>query len=330
MTTLDYATIREEARLIDFGDIRVDPEELAEIFQRYIEYGSRRFNLAISDVEVYANLPFDYDGKETVKVQIFGDLTCATTLTGLLASGTKFLDAIVWLGLAANKRSKPEVHNAPRNWNKTSAYTYTKYNDHPKIARCMFFYFFYVLTRARAPTADETDSTQPIPNFLKSVLSYQESPSDVAQYLASFDLNLMNHQWVKSIKMQSLSEEALNRFGLGVAGYRMAAPFKLYNPEMTNIESLSNAIAVAQSLAKSSASWNIHPATRDPNILQKYGNLNKNLGNLMLEVFTTAQLEEMVRAKIIFAVPKKEANHTNYKTWSIDDLFIPTDLIFRS
>jgi len=322
MVVTDYAAIKSQIDEVDFGNIEVNVFTLAELFQPYLIFGSKRFNLSLTDVTVYGNRTFAYSGKDEKNVQVINGVDIPTTLNGLLANGVKFLDAVTWISIPPAKRPAAITIDDTEKSMKT-------FKDPAEIARCMFYYFFYVLTRARAPGPDDLKEGQKVPDFLKKVLSIDKNPAQVADYLASFALNLLDHGWVQHVKLNSLSGESLNRFGLGVAGYRMAAPFKLFTPEgQLQVERLA-AIRVAKSFATSEASWEIHPSTRDPNILTKYGNLNKNLGNLMLDVFTKEQLDQMVKARIIFAVPTREPSHTNYITWSDSDIYVPKKKIFR-
>lgn len=318
-----------ESGTIDFGDINVDVRELAKIFERYVAFGSRRFKLSIQDITVYANPIQDFEGKESASVTAVGNLQVANTLLGLMAAGAKFIDAVIYLGLPNARKPNPREHPVPKGATPATQISFPTYNSPPKIARCMFFYYFYVLTRAKAPSGSADEATQPVPNFLSSVLAYKESAGEVAEYLASFELNFLDHRWVRHIRLNHLSVESLNRFGLGVAGYRMASPFKLYQADTALATDRANAIEVATSIARSPASWDIHPATRDPNILTKYGNLNKNLGNLILDVFSPAKIQEMCDAKVLFSVPKREPAHTNYLRWTIADVFAPQTTIFE-
>jgi len=334
---------------INFNDISVSPEDFAVLFSRYVHFGSKKNVLSLDDIEVYANHDAEFPGKEDKKVQDFDGVKVPTTLTGLLATGTKFLDAVVWLALDENKRPKPRVVDSV--YDPAKGRQWATYGDHSKIARCMFFYFFYILTRARPPTADEMDINQPIPNFLKNVLGFSETPGSVAEYLASFPLSRINPAWVKHINLQGLSMEALNRFGLGVAGYRMAAPFKLYSPFYETIEGKAffeknkgaietgeiewgakyeEAIEVAKAIAMQPADWDVHPSTRAPDLLTKYGNLNKNLGNLILKVFSDEQIDEMVKTKILYSKPNFERAHLNFTTWKSADKFVGTKKIFNA
>lgn len=326
-----FSSVTEEISRINFGDITVDPKNFAAAVQRYVVKGSSRYILSIQDLEVFANPAHDYLNKETGLLWETNGESVPLTLSGLLANGTKFLDAVFFLSLPETERPQPRVHPLPK---KTAGKDQpppiiTRYDNHAEISKCMFYYFFMVLTRAKAPVADNNTAAEPVPNFLRSVLSITKSQAEVAQYLASFNLNNIDHRWVKHIDLATLSVESLNRFGLGVAGYRLAAPFKLRVPDADGHEEFAEAIGVARSIATSPPSWDIHPATRDPNILQKYGNLNKNLGNLILRVYKPETIEAFVKAKVLFAIPTEEIAYTNYTQWTLADVLNPQFNIFK-
>jgi len=314
-----------EVGQISFGTLDINPVEFAAVLQKYVHEGSKRHRLSKNDILVYFNIDADFKDKETGKVQNFAGKTVATTLNGLLGAGAKFMDAVFWLALPDSERPEPEEHPAPR---AGQPQTFSTYNNHQDIARCMFFYFFYILTRARAPLQGSGGKAEPIPQFLVKVLGISKGESEVADYLASFSLENIDPSWAKHINLTGLSQESLNRFGLGVAGYRMAAPFKLQNPDGTNATKYKNAIDVAVSFATSEADWDFHPSTRKASLLTKYGNINQNLGNLILEVYKPETIAEMVKVKILFKVPDKNPSHTNYTRWSQDMKYTPTAKIF--
>jgi len=323
----NFSTVSTQIRSINFGTIDINPKEFAAILQRYIVQGSQRYTLSLKDIQVYANPSWDIEGKETTSVIEIDGKTVANTLEGLLAVGTRFLDAVVFLSLPNNQKPSPEVHPIPKSI--TPPPQIATYNNHSEIAKCMFFSFFYLLTRARAHAITGYITTKVVPSFLKNVLSISRQPHEVADYLSSFDMNNLDPAWIRHIVLKDIGREALNRFGLGVAGYRLTAPFKLREPNRPGWETYKNAVEVAKSFATEPACWNFHPATRDPDLLTRYGNINKNLGNLILLVYTNDTIEELVSARTLYQKPPNEVAYTNFTTWTPDMAYKCADPIFK-
>jgi len=250
----------------------------------------------------------------------------ANTLSGLLAAGSKFMDSVFWLAMPAAERPKPKDHPLPPSGTPVK---FSVYNNHQDIARCMFFYFFYILTRARAPSSASARSAEPVPQFLHKVLGIAKGESEVADYLASFSLENIDPSWVRHVDLEGLSQESINRFGLGVAGYRITAPFKLVTPDGPDVKKYQVAIDIAVSMATSSADWDFHPSTRKANVLSLYGNINQNLGNLILKVYASDAIDRMVAVKILFKKPVWHDSHTNFTRWTTDMKYTPTTKIFK-
>jgi len=325
MSTTDFTTVIAEVQRISFGRLDIDPSSFALVLQKYVHEGSKRHRLSRDDIEVFFNIADDFEGKEATNVQDFKGLTVAKTLPGLLAAGAKFMDAVFWLAIPEGDRPQPKEHPAPKAGTKQ---TFGTYKSHQDIARCMFFYFFYILTRARAPMQATGKGAEPVPQFLSKVLGISKGESEVADYLSSFSLENIDPSWVRHIDLKGLSQESLNRFGLGVAGYRMAAPFKLTVPDGPDVTKYQTAIDVATSFATTGADWDFHPSTRKAEVLTKYGNINQNLGNLILKVYTQDTINQMVKVKILFKSPDHNPAHTNFTRWSKDMKYAPTSPIF--
>jgi hypothetical protein len=281
-----------------FNIIHIDPEPVARAFQAYLNTGSKLTGVDLNDI--------------STSVTAMPNNAASVTLSELISLGMKLFDAIVWLSAG-----RPTSHPLQLDPVMTKA---TVPSSH-EIARATFYCYFMLLVQARYPAGPRTTEKPNIPNFLKTIMGMDKDQSTYVATICTFEPSKFDPKWVRFIDFNGFGQESLSRFGLGVAGYRMFGPFKLYEPKVGISPQLQNAVAFARSVATAKASWDIHPLTRLPAVLTKRGNLNKNLGNLMLEVFTEDQLEEMKRAKIIYDVPKKEANHREYLQWqSVDDI----------
>jgi len=291
----------------DFKVIDIDPQEVAKALQVYLERGSRLTGVSIEDISVSVfELPAD---------------VTKCTLTDLIIKGMKLFDAIVWL-TAGRPVSRP-LQVDP-------SMTKESIPSMHEIARSVFYVYFFLVTQARYPAGSKNDQKPRVPNFLKILMGMELDQSIYVDQICSFEPQKFDPSWAKAVNFTRFGQESLSRFGLGVAGYRLFGPFKSYSVKSGLSIDLQNAVKFAQTVASSPASWSIHPLTRSPEVLTKRGNLNKNLGNLILEVFTDEQIDEMVASKLLFAKPSKEPTCRNYLQWSAIDDITGTDFIFRS
>lgn len=290
----------------DFGLIHINPEETAKAFQAYLNTASKLTGVAITDISLRVmKLPADHT---------------RVTLTELLELGMKLFDAVVWL-TAGRPTAHPLVADP--------TLTKDKIPSLHEIARAVFFNYFMLLTQARYPAPRNEVDKPKIPNFLRTIMGMSEEQHVYVETICSFAPQKFDPAWVKFVEFQQFGQEVLSRFGLGVAGYRMFGPFGLYQPKENLSPALMESVNFARTIAKAPSSWAIHPLTRNPNILTSRGNLNKNLGNLILDVFTEEQIAEMVKSKILYKKPEREAAHRNYLTWSAADDISGTTTIFR-
>lgn len=106
------------------------------------------------------------------------------------------------------------------------------YDDMSKLTTYIFVAFFYVLIVAHAPSDIGAYKNQPMPKFITTVMGCQCTTYEVTEYLASFDLIKLKLEWVKSVPMKKRSQDAVNRFGIGVAGYWLVSVFNLMQPDL--------------------------------------------------------------------------------------------------
>lgn len=290
----------------DFGLIHIDPQETAAAFDAYLHTASKLTGVALKDINTNVGVELADSSK--------------ATLVDLLAAGMKLFDAIVWLTAGRPKeyplRLDPTI-------------TKEKIPSMHNVARSVFYCFFMLVTQARYPAPKSAAEKPKIPNFLRTIMGMEEEQHYYVEMVCSFNPQKFDPAWAKFVKFEGLGQEVLSRFGLGVAGYRMFSPFGIYPPRDDMKESLRPAFEFAKKVAKAASSWDVHPLTRNPNVLSKRGNLNKNLSNLMLEAFTVAQLEEMEKARLIFRVPVREPAFKEYNQWSADDDITGSALIFK-
>lgn len=290
-----------------FKLIHIDPNEVAKAFQAYLTTGSKLTGVDLDDISTsVAKLP---GNPNTV------------TLSELLSVGMKLFDAVVWL-----TAGRPATHPIAVD----PAFPMNKVPSMHEVARATFYCYFMLLVQARYPAGPRSAEKPKIPNFLTTIMGMNADQSTYVETICSFEPSKFDPKWVRFVKFDGFGQESLSRFGLGVAGYRMFGPFGLYKPRENLPQHLQQAFAFAKAIATGPASWDVHPLLRSPNVLSRRGNLNKNLGNLILECFTDEDINEMVSSKIIFQKPTREANHIQYRQWAAVDDISGTAWIFTT
>lgn len=290
----------------DFGLIHIDAAQTARAFQAYLNTASKLTGVSLDDI--------------TTRVSKLPQSLTTVTLAELLALGMKLFDAVVWLH-AGRPTSHPLL--ADPGMKKTDIASLHE------VARAVFYCYFMLLTQARYPAPTAAAEKPKIPNFLRTIMGMEKDQGHYVDLVCTFAPQKFDPAWVRFVTFNDFGQEVLSRFGLGVAGYRMFGPFGLYAAKEDIAEDLKPAFVFARTLATSAASWDVHPLTRNPTVLTSRGNLNKNLGNLILDSFTEEQINEMVAAKILFKKPEREVAHRNYMQWSSEDNISGTANIFR-
>jgi hypothetical protein len=286
--------------VIDFN-----ARELATVLAPFINQGSRPHFLTRDDLKVYK---VKYKTASTVPMADRIDENSDFN-TFMKIGNNKFFDVLFYLSLDdADRPRLLEVAEGSTLPPATSG----------SICTALFVQYFFILTRGRVSGATTSAQGTDMPKFLKVVLNCTESPKDYMDLISSFDMHKMGYEWARHVPFGGMSREAVSRFGLGVAGYRMFAPFRMLQPRTGITPNLQRAVEIARQMATADASWDLHPATRTNAILQTYGPLNANLGNLMLEVFEQADLQQLVTTKALFQMPTDDPSARHYKTWNVD------------
>jgi hypothetical protein len=293
----------------DFGLVHIDPEEVAKSLQTYLETASKLTGVSLDDISL-AVISQPANGEKA-------------TLVDLLNVGMKLFDAIVWLTAGRPPSHPLVVDKGMKKENVPSLHT---------VARAVFYCYFMIVVQARYPVSGKTAAKDApkIPNFLKTIMGMDGPQHEYVETICSFEPQKFDAKWAQHVSFSGLGQETLSRFGLGVAGYRYFAPFGLYETKDGLPDNLTAAVAFARTIAKTAPTWDIHPLTRRPDVLTKRGNLNKNLGNLLLDCFTEETLKEMEAAKVIYKVPIREPSHRNYLQWTVEDDISGNSYIFKT
>lgn len=280
----------------DFRIIHISPEQTAAAFQAYLDTASKLTGVSLDDINRdVTRLPADL---------------ARATLVDLVALGMRLFDAVVWL-TAGRPASHPLLVNP--------LMTRESIPSLHDIAKSVFYVYFMLVVQARYPVGRSEQDKPRIPNFLRTIMGMDQDQHVYVERICTFSPQKFDPAWVRYVQFTGFGQEVLSRFGLGVAGYRAFGPFGLYEIMPGLPQNIQDAATFARTVARAPASWDIHPLTRNPNVLTIRGNLNKNLGNLLLVCFTEAQIAEMVATKMIFKKPDMEPSHRNYMTWPPHD-----------
>ncbi|POS85043.1 hypothetical protein EPUL_002361 [Erysiphe pulchra] len=166
-----------------------------------------------------------------------------------------------------------------------------------------------------------------MPKFIITILNFQDSVTEIFEYLASFDVSKLNPAWVKLIKLNNISPEAVNRLGLGIAGYKLVSVFNIMELDIYDVQGnstiksgprkrpyyLIDAVLVAKSFRIAGYCWDFNPATIDPNLIAKFRNINKNASNLLTEYFKPETLKHLLEIKKFAVLPTFELE---CRTWN--------------
>jgi len=220
----------------DFGLVHINPEETAKAFQSYLNTASRLTGVSLDDISTRViKMPSD---------------PSKSTLAELVGLGMKLFDAVVWL--TANRPASHPLQADP-------AMTKDDLPSMHDVARAVFYCYFMLLTQARYPASSRSKEKPRIPNFLRTIMGLDAEQHTYVDLICSFEPQKFDPAWVRHVRFEGFGQEVLSRFGLGVAGYRLFGPFKLYAPKPDMDQSLLPAYNFARNVALARSSWDIHP-----------------------------------------------------------------------
>ncbi|RKF55905.1 hypothetical protein OnM2_086047 [Erysiphe neolycopersici] len=353
--------------IVDFKDS--NSKALVHVLQKFVAVGSLVHKLTPDELKIIASFDGNYPNKEEKKVTIIDGKKVPNSVEGLLANGTKFFDAVVYLGMEVERRPKPidiQFEKA-----KDGSIEIPTYDDMAKLTTYIFVAFFFIVIRAHPSSDSGVYVNQPMPNLIRNIMNCKASISEISDYISTFDLINLSPGWVKYIPTKSINQEAVNRLGLAVAGYLLVSVFNVIAPylyleegEEDNGRSdpskdkgkvndsdgkkrrykldpsepykyqikpkyLDTVVSVMRSFKQAGYCWDFHPATRSPDVMSKYRNINKNASNLLLECYKTKTLENLRKIKKLAIMPVFDPSHTEYRTWTIGMTYEATNKIFK-
>jgi len=174
----------------------------------------------------------------------------------------------------------------------------------------------FLMLRGSYPESKGMTMGSDVPAFLSKICMMTESPFDCASGLASFNLGSINPNWIREINWSQFAAPIRQRLGLGLAGYRALAPFKLYECRPEASDEAKKAFKWVRAVTQAPLDYAILSCTRDAALIARLGSFNQALGNLMLECFTRAQIQEMETAKIIYQIPTRDPRADTWRAWT--------------
>jgi hypothetical protein len=232
--------------------------------------------------------------------------------------GTKFFDAIYFFALDAANR--PNCQDGVDIGNGLDGSLETT-------KKRLFWAALFLMIRGSYPSSPNAIVGADIPNFIANTCGMNCTPHACSDHLSSFDIRKVNPVWIKSIDWSQFAQPIRQRLALGLSGYRMLAPFKIYTCQPGVNAGVQAAYAYARAMANAPPDYALLSCTRSPAATARFGSLNKALGNLILECFSAADIAEMVNLRIIYAAPVHDRRHDTWTAWVAGGALAFTDPI---
>jgi hypothetical protein len=289
---MDATTSRISAALTTFttNAIDLDVKVLGGQIMRLIKDVGQLDVITVGDLHVFG----ESDTKPPVDV------------TSAMKWGTKFFDAVYYFALETQLR--PNVVAGSDLGLELPTHVM-------KTKKRLLWTAIFLMLRGSYPESKGKVPGTDIPAFLTKICGMDESPFDCASGLASFNLSSVSPQWIREIQWAKFAAPIRQRLGLGLAGYRSLAPFKMYECRPDASEEAKAAFKWVRQITQRKPDYAILSCTRSVDLISQLGSWNAALGNLALECFSAETLVEMETVKIIFQVPKRDPRADTWRAW---------------
>jgi len=290
---------------VEFTTVTFNHQDLAAALNAFVTAGSVRGQIAITDLSIISR---DADNLEPFD-----------SVADAILRGTRLFDALAYFSLHTDLRptvvheelGEDDVDPTP-----------------DEIGRSLFYIFMFILIRGSAPSITATNNTTPVPRFLTSVMNFTETPDVHAERLASFDIQLMHHGWVRYIALHGLDHTVQNRLALGVAGYRLPAALCIAELRQDLAPELVTAVNAVRTFVNRGMVWDCVGHVRSPRFLDAVKNMNKNVGNLISLTVPDEVIARLVRLRVLFEAPVYDERFTQYLSWTDATFATFDDYIF--
>lgn len=290
---------------LNFQGIDLNPTELGTALQKFISQGSNTGFISKNDLTIISrneNRPSGFN-----------------SVADAISCGTRLFDALCYFSIPELQRPEVEIEALDANDEDPSL---------ESISKSVFYVYMYILIRGRAPIAEDDADNAPVPKFLTAVMGLNDKPTSYANNIASFNLNQMDHTWIKHVTITVLSQKAQNRLALGMAGYRLPAALTIYPFRESASKEAKVAATAIKNFVNKGAVWDCHAVTRTPAFLDVVKNFNANINNLIMEVYTEQQINTLLTNKVLAIKPVENPRFTNWRNWTEETFSGFTDFIF--
>lgn len=291
---------------LEFVTVTYNHQDLAAALNAFVTAGSVRGQIAITDLSIVSRHA--------------NNLEPFTTVADAISRGTRLFDALAYFSLHPDLR--PDIVHEELGEDEEDPAV-------DDIGRSLFYVFMFILIRGSAPSHIATNNTTPVPRFLSNVMNLTETPDVYADRLASFDIQLMHHGWVRHITLDGLDHTVQNRLALGVAGYRLPAALCIAELKQDLAPELVTAVEAVRNFVNRGMVWDCVGHVRSARFLDAVKNMNKNVGNLISLSVPDDVIARLVRLRVLFEAPVYDERFTQYLTWTnatfaeFDDFIFP-------
>lgn len=144
-----------ELGTLDFGEILISSQDIANVLQKYVERGSNKLGVELKDITLGVKQDSPYlSGNATP--------TPKPTVVGLVKSGMKLFDAMIWLAASDQQRRDNPLVAEP-------TLTEDVIPGMKKVAEAVFYCYFFLLTMARYPVKTGGPNPPKVPRFLSEL-----------------------------------------------------------------------------------------------------------------------------------------------------------------
>jgi hypothetical protein len=290
---------------LNFQGIDLNAADLGSALQRFISQGSNTGFISKNDLTIISR----NDNRPSGFTSVADAINC----------GTRLFDALCYFSIPELQRPEVEIDALDAEDEDPSL---------ESISKSVFYVYMYILIRGRAPIAEDDAENAPVPKFLTTVMGLTDKPTSYVNNISSFNLNQMDHTWIKHVTINNLSQKAQNRLALGMAGYRLPAALTIYPFKQNASNEAKTAANAIKEFVNKGATWDCHAVTRTPAFLDVVKNFNANINNLILEVYTEQQITTLLNNKVLAVKPVENPRFTNWRNWNNETFRQFTDFIF--
>lgn len=295
------------------AQIKVSIEDLARVINQAIQDVSKIHFVAPEDIKAVA---------VDMSIQADGSYTPPRDLVQALEFGMKFFDAVYYFALPSDLRPKCA---------KPAAVPVADPGLVAQAKSYLFMQALHIMIRGDYGSATGTAQGTDVPSFLSKICGMKVSPKALSDGLCSFEIQKVPKEWIKHLAWGDMAQSVQQRLGLGLAGFRLLGPFKMFPCKENATPEAKAAYKWVSELAVQPFDWALHSATRDPALIAKLGSFNKALTNLVLECFTEADIALMISptVKILSVMPVRDPRANGWISWGGSEKLVLSDPIFK-